>query len=194
MLPTFDLAGVSAGATICHDHYLGLLPCFLAKCGAQLWVNPSFDNVTDIKWSSVLRLRAVENRFFALYTLHCDANGRRTHPFAFSPQGDELLARRAGSEVVQPLAECGEAGSIYIVDLDMAEVGEPLDWAKLPPAMKPKRGRNRRPHSPHKGSACAPAGASRCRPCRGGEIVTLAGLKTGSVTDTVAASESCAGC
>ena len=28
-LPTFDLRGVTAGATICHDHYLGLLPRFL---------------------------------------------------------------------------------------------------------------------------------------------------------------------
>ena len=58
----------------------------------RLWVNPSFDNVTDIKWSSVLRLRAVENRFFALCTLHCDVNRRRTHPFAFSPDGTELSA------------------------------------------------------------------------------------------------------
>ena len=65
-LPTFELGGVTAGATICHDHYLGLLPRFLARRGARLWVNPSYDNVQDIKWSSVLRLRAVENRFFAL--------------------------------------------------------------------------------------------------------------------------------
>ena len=41
MLPTFELGGVRAGATICHDHYLGLLPRHLAKCGARLWVNPS---------------------------------------------------------------------------------------------------------------------------------------------------------
>ena len=36
MLPTFELGGVTAGATICHDHYLGLLPRFLAKRGAHL--------------------------------------------------------------------------------------------------------------------------------------------------------------
>ena len=137
MLPTFELGGVSAGATICHDHYLGLLPRFLARCGARLWVNPSFDNVTDIKWSSVLRLRAVENRFFALCTLHCDVNGRRTHPFAFSPDGTELSARQAGSEVVRPLSECSEAGNIYVIDLDMAAVSNPLDWSQLPPAKKP---------------------------------------------------------
>ena len=142
MLPTFELAGVRAGATICHDHYLGLLPRFLAKCGARLWVNPSFDNVTDIKWSSILRVRAVENRFFALCTLHCDMKRRKTHPFAFSPNGSELRARQAGSEVEQPLSECSEAGNIYIVDLDMAAAGEPLDWSKLPAVGKPKSARN----------------------------------------------------
>lgn len=51
MLPTFESGGVTAGATICHDQYLGLLPRFLAKRGAHLWVNPSFDNVKEIKWS-----------------------------------------------------------------------------------------------------------------------------------------------
>ena len=148
MLPTFQLAGVSAGTTICHDHYLGLLPRFLAKCGVRLWMNPSFDNVSDIKWSSVLRLRAVENRFFALCTLHCDVNGRRTHPFAFSPDGSELCARQAGSDVVQPLSECTEAGNIYMVELNMNAVDEPLDWSKLPPAKKRKGDRNGKPRKP----------------------------------------------
>ena len=148
MLPTFDLGGVSAGATICHDHYLGLLPRFLAKAGVRLWVNPSFDNVTDVKWSSILRLRAVENRFFALCTLHCDVNGRRTHPFAFSPDGNELYARQAGSEFERPLSECSEAGNIYIVELNMKAAGEPLDWCKLPRAKKGKSDRNGKPRRP----------------------------------------------
>ena len=156
MLPTFEVGGVEAGATICHDQYLGLLPRFLAKRGARLWINPSFDNVTDIKWSSILRLRAVENRFFALCTLHDDvqessASGRRmsnktrkrkkTRPFAFSPDGNELSARRAGSEVEQPLSKCNESGIIYVVDLDMRAVDDPLDWSRLPPAEKPKSAR-----------------------------------------------------
>ena len=136
-LPTFELSGVRAGATICHDHYLGLLPRFLAKGGARVWVNPSYDNVTHIKWSSVLRLRAVENRFFALCTLHCDMNRRRTHPFAFSPDGSELSARQAGSDAVKPLSECHKPG-IYIIELDMAAVDEPPDWSKLPNAEKQK--------------------------------------------------------
>ena len=142
-LPTFDLGGVRAGATICHDHYLGLLLRFLAKQGARLWLNPSYHNVNDIKWSSVLRLRAVENRFFALCTLHRDLSARtRSHPFAFSPDGEELSARRVGSDLVRPLSECDEAGSIYIVELDMNAVGEALDWSKLPPAFPPKPARN----------------------------------------------------
>ena len=40
------------------------------------------------------------------------------------------------------MSECCEAGSIYVVDLDMAQAGEPLDWSKLPPAASPKRGRD----------------------------------------------------
>ena len=140
-LPTFELGGAKAGATICHDHYLGLLPRALARRGARLWINPSFDNVTDIKWSSILRLRAVENRFFSICTLHCDVNRHRTHPFAFSPDGTELSARQAGSQTARPLSECCEAGSIYVIDLDMAKVGKPLDWSKLPSANTPKRPR-----------------------------------------------------
>ena len=141
MLPTFELCGTSVGTTLCHDAYLGLLPRYLAKAGARIWINPSFDNVTDIKWSSVHRLRAVENRFFALCTLHCDPNRRRTHPFGFSPDGHELPARLAGSSIVRPLSECADAGNIYVVDLDMNAAGKPLDWSGLPPANRPKRAR-----------------------------------------------------
>ncbi len=146
-LPTIELAGATAGATICHDQYLGLLPRALAARGARLWVNPSFDNVTGIKWSSILRLRAVENRFFSLCTLHCDVSRRRTHPFGFSPDGAELCARQPGSDRARPLSECCEAGSIYVVDLDMTQVGEPLDWSKIPSASAPK---------PHKGHPWKP--------------------------------------
>lgn len=148
MLPTFDLGTVRAGATICHDHYLGLLPRFLAKRGARVWVNPSFDNVSEIKWSSILQLRAVENRFFALCTLHDKGRGRSTHPFAFSPDGNELLGRQAGCEVARSLSKCNESGTIYVVDLDMNAVDEPLDWSHLPPAEKPKSARKGEPRKP----------------------------------------------
>lgn len=148
-LPTMELGGTRVGATICHDHYLGLLPRHLARCGAQLWVNPSFDNLVDIKWPSILRLRAVENRFFALCTLHRNVNKKsRTHPFAFSPQGNELSARRAGSGNTRPLSQCVEAGNIYIVDLDMDEAGAPLEWSMFPPATKPQQPRYGPPRKP----------------------------------------------
>ncbi len=149
-LRPLKLGGVEAGATICHDQYLGLLPRALAARGARLWVNPSFDNVKDIKWSSILRLRAVENRFFSLCTLHCDMSRRRTHPFGFSPDGAELRARKPGSTRAQPLSECCEAGSIYVVDLDMTKADEPLDWSKIPIARKsqhPRKGIPRKPVS-----------------------------------------------
>ncbi len=148
MLPTMELGNVTVGATICHDQYLGLLPRYLANRGARVWINPSFDNVSEIKWSSVLRLRAVENRFFSLCTLHCDVNGNTTHPFAFAPDGKELLARTAGSETVQPLTECREAGNIYVIDIDVTTAGQPLDWSRIPPAAKPKRARNGKPREP----------------------------------------------
>jgi len=138
MLPTFELSGQTAGATICHDSYLGLLPRHLAQNGARIWINPSFSDVTDIKWSSVLRLRAVENRVFALCTLHCGPSPRRTHPFGFSPDGNELQARKAGSGHVQPLSDCIQAPNIYMVDLDMNAAAGRLDWSGLPPANKPR--------------------------------------------------------
>ncbi len=138
MLPAFELGGVRAGATICHDCYLGLLQRHLAKSGARLWLNPSYNNVIDVKWSSVLRLRAVENRLFALCTLH-DDKSKRTHPFAFSPDGNELYARKAGSSDRRPISDCTEADAVYMVDLDTASAGKQLDWSSLSRAAKPPR-------------------------------------------------------
>ena len=36
------------------------------------------------------------------------------------------------------MSQCNEAPNIYIVELDMAEAGKPVDWSRLPPANKPK--------------------------------------------------------
>ena len=141
MLPTFELSGATAGATVCNDAYLGLLPRYLARAGARIWINPSYDNLVHVKWSSVYRLRAVENRFFALCALHSNPSSPRTHPFGYSPSGNELAARRAGSAILRSLSECTDPGTIYVVDLDMSDAGEPLDWSKLPPADKPRCGR-----------------------------------------------------
>lgn len=141
-LPSFDIGGIKVGATICHDHYLGLLPRFLARQGVQVWVNPSFDNVVDIKWSSILRLRAVENRFFSLCTFHINRGKRRgTHPFAFSPGGKELSGRIAGNQTAMPLSKCVDPG-VYIVDLDTGQAGQPVDWLGIPAAQQPTRKRS----------------------------------------------------
>lgn len=144
-LPTFDLSGVKSGATICHDQYLGLLPRFLAKRGARIWINPSYDNVVDTKWSAILRLRAVENRVFSLCTLHDSLQKpSKTHPFGFSPDGNELTARPAGTGNSRPLSKCTESGNIYIVDLDIGLLDGEFEWERVPKAddlskPKPKR-------------------------------------------------------
>ena len=148
-LSTFELGGVKAGATICHDHYLGMLQRYLYKNGgARLWLNPSGTNVLDAKWASVLRLRAVENRLFALCTLHVDQSKRtHTHPFAFSPDGNELCARKAGSADSQLISDCTEADVVYIVDLDTASAGKSIGWSNLPCASKAQR-QNKNPQKP----------------------------------------------
>ena len=143
-LRTFELRGVTVGATICHDHYLGLLPRFLGNQGMRLYLNPTGNNVVDIKWSSIQRLRAVENRSFALCTFHYEEarQGRRkpkAHPYAFAPDGAELVARQVGSDAKLPMSECDEAGKVYIVELDMAAVDGEIDWSKIPPAKNSPR-------------------------------------------------------
>ncbi len=149
MLPTFELAGVRAGATICHDRYLGLLPRFLARRGARIWLNPSYDNVVDAKWSSILRLRAVENRSFSLCTLHDSLQKQSvTHPFGFSPDGNELTARQVGSDNSQPLSDCTESGNIYVVDLDVELLEGELDWERVPRANNLSRPKPKRPPNP----------------------------------------------
>ena len=150
VLPTFELGGVRVGATICHDQYLGLLPRFLARRGARIWINPSYDNVVDIKWSSILRLRAVENRFFSLCTLHHSSQRRApTHPFAFSPDGRELSARQAGIKKSRPLSECKESETIYIVELDMRLLDGAMEWNRVPRADNLSTSRPKKPPNPN---------------------------------------------
>ena len=146
-LPTFELGHLRVGATICHDHYLGLLPRHLADRGACVWINPSYNNVIEIKWSSILRLRAIENRVFSLCTLHHDKSKRiSTRPFGFAPDGRELHARRAGCNDPRPLSACREPDAIYIVDLDVQQATQPVDWQQLPDSDHLRRPRGGKPH------------------------------------------------
>jgi len=118
-LPVFTIGDVRIGATICHDSYLGLLQQYLAQKGAKIWINPSYDNPREEKWNAILRLRAVENCFVSLCTLH-DNFARKprptTHPFGFAPDGHELKGYPPDNpEQVKPLSECIESG-IYLVE------------------------------------------------------------------------------
>lgn len=136
-LPVVDINGIRVGFTICHDSYLGLLQRYIAKRGAQLWVNPSFDNVVEEKWASIHRLRAVENGFTALCTLHANQKKRRhTHPFGFGPDGRELLARKPGEVTApRPLSECRDPG-IYLVDAPLGTPEARQDPGILPTSQK----------------------------------------------------------
>ncbi len=150
-LPAFKIGQVCIGTTICHDSYLGLLQRYLAQKGAKIWINPSYDNVKDEKWNSILRLRAVENGFFSLCTLHNNLaptkKGRKrfpTHPFGFSPDGRELKGYPPDKpEQVKPLSECTETG-IYIIECPL-EVHQAKEKPSiLPPTQKQPYSGNRR--------------------------------------------------
>lgn len=128
-LPVVRIRDVNVGFTICHDHYLGLLQRRLGAGGAEVWLNPSFDLVKDEKWANILRLRAVENGFAALCTLHADGD-ERAHPFGFTRSGVELAGQESSSSAPGvPLQLCRESDGIYIVDvpLDAAPARDALE-------------------------------------------------------------------
>ncbi|AQU02725.1 hypothetical protein B1773_01300 [Dehalococcoides mccartyi] len=134
-LPVFTVNGITVGCTICHDSYLGLLQRYLAKKGARIWINPSYDNVIHEKWESIFRLRAVENKVTSLCTLHDNpARGhrRRIRPFGFSPDGSELVGHPAGNgSRVNRLSECNLPG-IYIVGCHTRAPSAVLNPSLLP--------------------------------------------------------------
>ena len=123
-LPVFTISGIKVGCTICHDSYLGLLQRYLARQGAQIWINPSYDNVIHEKWESIHRLRAVENGVVSLCTLHDNRariNRRRIRPFGFGPDGGELQAHPPGRpSEIKPLSSCTEPG-IYIAEVPLSD-------------------------------------------------------------------------
>jgi predicted amidohydrolase len=138
-LPVFEVSGTYFGGTICHDSYLGLLQRYLAQRGAKIWINPSYDNVKEEKWSSILRLRAVENGVISLCTLHDNFAKKlrpRTHPFGFAPDGSELKGYPPDKpEEAKRLSECTKPG-IYLVEcpLDVSNAKDAPDL--LPPTKK----------------------------------------------------------
>lgn len=138
-LPIFKVKGVVVGCTICHDSYLGLLQRYLVNQGAQIWINPSYDNVIHEKWESILRLRAVENKVTSLCTLHDNlARGRRrrSRPFGFSSDGSELIGHLAGNgSRPKRLSECNTPG-IYIINCHPGDPSAGLNPSLLPTTTK----------------------------------------------------------
>lgn len=141
-LPVFSVSGVKIGVTLCHDQYLGLLHKYLSSQGIKILINPSYDNVLEEKWSSILRLRAVENRVSALCTLHNNLSKRNsTHPYGFSSNGAELIAFPAGHPKSRmPLSKCRKPG-IYIVDVPLK-----TEHARQHPGLLPVSDKNRKKH------------------------------------------------
>lgn len=108
-LHTLELAGVTLGTTICHDHYLSPFMRYEVLNDADVLVNLSGRPVVRHKWGEVLQARAIENGAFTVCTMHgLDSDGSETtmnrgHVFAFDPFGDPLPLRdlETGSTVVQ---------------------------------------------------------------------------------------------
>jgi hypothetical protein len=148
-LPVFNIGQVCIGTTICHDSYLGLLQRYLAQKGAKIWINPSYDNPREEKWNSILRLRAVENSFVSLCTLH-DNRARKprpiTHPFGFTADGHELKGYPPGKpEQVKALSKCTETG-IYLVECPLVVRQAKQEPSLLPSTQKQPYSGNRRGH------------------------------------------------
>lgn len=135
-LPVFSVSDVKIGCTICHDSYLGLLQRFLSKQGVKIWINPSYTNPKDEKWSAIHRLRAVENGIFSLCTLHDDGSSK-THPFGYGPDGKELKGYPSGYPTeIKYLSQCTETG-IYVVKCDLN-----TPQARLNPNLLPETRKN----------------------------------------------------
>ncbi|MCL0080512.1 carbon-nitrogen hydrolase family protein [Dehalococcoidia bacterium] len=148
-LPIFKIRHVNIGCTICHDSYLGLLQRYLAQRGAQIWINPSYDNVIHEKWESIHRLRGVENQIVSLCTLHdnlAKKRRRRIRPFGFRPDGAELTGYLVGKpSQARNLSECTISG-IYIVKCPIDSPPAVTNPELLPKTFKQPFLRQRRGH------------------------------------------------
>ena len=127
----------------------GLLPRHLARGGAQLWVNPSFDTVIgrQVVFDSAIESRG-EPLFRPMYAPQEREQEKSNPSLRVLSARHRTFGETSGFKGHTALSQCVEAGNIYIVDLDMGEAGSPLDWSMLPPATKPQQPRNGRPQKP----------------------------------------------
>ena len=139
-LPILDVRGVRVGVTICHDLYLGLLPRELARRGAQVWINPSFNSTAQMeaKWRVMMKLRAIEHGIPTLCTVH-DMGTKEAWatPFGFGPDGRELLGRGPDEDEARPLSESDDR-NLHLVDVALDGKQARRDMKLLPPTEKRK--------------------------------------------------------
>lgn len=113
-----EAAGATLGLTICYDLRFPALHRALARAGAEVLTTPAaFTRPTgEAHWEVLLRARAIETGAFmiapAQVGTHEDGRATWGRSMAISPWG-EVLA----------LAE-GEAPTVVIADLDLAEVAK----------------------------------------------------------------------
>ncbi|MBU0550462.1 hypothetical protein KJ940_03100 [Myxococcota bacterium] len=120
-LPVFSINGVTVGATICHDLYLGLLQRHLARAGARVWFNPSFDstNAMSLKWQTALRLRSVELGIASLCTMHeFFKMAHSATPFGYLSNGQEATSTLPNYPSV-PISRA-EDRDLHLVDIELA--------------------------------------------------------------------------
>jgi len=83
--------GRRLGLTVCHDQTISLLQRSLVRRGADVLLNPSFDDVVLSKWARWLRCRALENGVPVVCSMFSSEGGtRRGYAFAFGPCGEPL--------------------------------------------------------------------------------------------------------
>jgi hypothetical protein len=117
-LKTVQMRNVNIGISVCHDSYISLISRLLAKKGADIWVNISFQNVRPKIWEAIHLTRAVENNMISLCTLHRNskASNPQNEPYAFSPIGKIRLKDLQTNKYIDEFSENKRTGKIYFFD------------------------------------------------------------------------------
>lgn len=112
------MRNVNIGISVCHDSYISLISRLLAKKGADIWVNISYQNVRPKIWEAIHLTRAVENNVISLCTLHRNskASNPQNEPYAFSPVGKIRLKDLQTDKYIDEFSENKRTGKIYFFD------------------------------------------------------------------------------
>ena len=120
-LRTVSLNGI--GISICHDSYISLISRLLAKKGADVWVNISYQNVRPHIWEQIHFTRAAENNIISICTLHRNSHPKKgegkpqKEPYAFSVDGKIKLRDIESDKFIGHFLENERAGKIYFFDV-----------------------------------------------------------------------------